>query len=187
MKWIMKLFSLVLNLYPRQFRARFGSEIEEIFQAGLLQSYEEGVLVGFILRELVDLPGSLVGVYMWSMRAGQDRRVAVSSVGSGGTAGLNSPGEGWGASLLAGLPHLLIGIIIMSSELIYGLKGIDYNLLNTLLVIAISLVFFGVLIFNISKGWKSWWASWLGYTVFLAIILLSWAGNAIPHIHYKKQ
>ena len=187
MKWIMKLFSLALNLYPHQFRARFGSEIEEIFQARLLQAHKEGVLVGFILRELVDLPGSLVGVYMWSMGAGQDRRVAVSSVGSGGTTGLNSPGEGWGASLLAGLPHLLIGIIILSSELIYGLKGINYNLLNTLLVIAISILFIGVLLFNISKGWKSWWASWLGYTVFLVIILLSLAGNAIPHFIIKNN
>ena len=180
MKWIMKLFSLALNLYPHQFRARFGTEIEELFQVGLLQARKERALVGFILRELFDLPGSLVGVYIWSMSAGQDRRVAVSSIGSGGTGGLNTPGEGWGASLLAGLPHLLIGIIIMSSELIYELKGIDYNLLNTLLALAILILFLGVLIFNISKGWKSWWGSWLSYSVFLAIILLSLAGNAIP-------
>jgi hypothetical protein len=187
MKWIMKLFTLVQNLYPHQFRARFGSEIEDIFQAGLLHACEERDAVGFILRELIDLPGSLFGVYLWTMSSGQDRRVAVSSLNSGGTGGMNTPGEGWGASLLAGLPHLLIGIIILSSDLIYGLKWIDYNLLNTFLVIAISSLFFGVLIFNLAKGWKSWWGSWLGYSVFLAIILLSWAGNAIPTTLIKNN
>ena len=131
MMWIMKLYSLALKLYPRQFRFRFTSEMEEIFHAGLLQACEEGMLAGFILRELLQLPGSLVGVYMWSMSAGQGRQVAVSSVGGGGTSGVNTPGEGWGASFMAGLPHLLMGIIIVSSEIIYELKGINQNVFIT--------------------------------------------------------
>ncbi len=124
MMWIMKLYSLALKLYPQQFRFRFTSEMEEIFHAGLLQACEEGMLAGFILRELLQLPGSLVGVYMWSMSAGQGRQVAVSSMGGGGTSGVNPPGEGWGASFMAGLPHLLMGILIVSSEIIYGIQEI---------------------------------------------------------------
>jgi hypothetical protein len=132
MMWIMKLFSLALKFFPRQFRFRFTSEMEEIFRAGLLEACEEGMLAGFILRELLQLPGSLVGVYMWSMSAGQGRQVAVPSMGGGGTGGVNPPGEGWGSSFMAGLPHLLMGIIIVGVNVIYGIKGINQNVFNTL-------------------------------------------------------
>lgn len=180
MKWIMKLFSFALILYPRQFRFRFSSEMEEIFHAGLLQAFEDGVLAGYILRELLQLPGSLAGVYMWSMSAGQGRQVAVSSVGGGGTSGVNTPGEGWGASFMAGLPHLLMGIIIVSSEIIFDPKVINQNVLY-LLIICFSLSLIGVLIFSISRGWKSWSASWIVYMFIVTILLLSMAANALPH------
>jgi hypothetical protein len=180
MMWIMKLFSLALKLYPRQFRFRFSSEMEEIFHTGLLQACEEGVLAGFILREILQLPGSLFGVYMWSMSAGQGRQVAVSSVGGGGTSGVNTPSEGWGASFMAGLPHLLMGIIIVSSEIIFDPKVINQNVLY-LLMICFSLSLIGVLIYSISRGWKSWSASWIVYMFVVTILLLSMAANAIPH------
>jgi len=181
MMWVMKLFSLALLLYPRQFRTRFAMEMEEIFHDGLLEACKEGVLVDFILRELLHLPGSLVGVYMWSMNAGQGRQVAVSSVGGGGTSGVNPPGEGWGASFMAGLPHLLMGIIIVGEGIIYELKVIDQNVFNYLVIISFSLSLLGVLIFNISKGWKSWSASWIVYMFVVAISLLSLVANALPH------
>jgi hypothetical protein len=155
--------------------------MEEIFHAGLLQACEEGVLAGFILREILQLPGSLAGVYMWSMSAGQDRQVAVSSIGGGGTSGVNSPGEGWGASFMAGLPHLLMGIFIVSSETIYMIKGMNQNVFMNLLGICFSLSILGVLIFNISKGWKSWSATWIVYMFVLAVALLSQVANALPH------
>jgi len=180
MMWIMKLYSLALKLYPQQFRFRFTSEMEEIFQAGLLQACEEGILAGFILRELLQLPGSLVSVYMWSMSAGQGRQVAVSSMGGGGTSGVNPPGEGWGASFMAGLPHLLMGILILSFEIIYGIQVINQNVLY-LLLICFSLSLIGVLIYSISRGWKSWSASWIIYMFIMAMLLLSQVANAIPH------
>jgi len=180
MMWIMKLFSLALKLYPRQFRFQFTSEMEEIFHAGLLQACEEGTLAGFILRELFQLPGSLAGVYMWSMSAGQGRQVTVSSVGGGGTSGVNPPGEGWGASFMAGLPHLFMGILILSFEIIFGIQVINQNVLY-LLLICFSLSLIGVLIYSISRGWKSWSASWIIYMFIMAILLLSQVANAIPH------
>ena len=178
MMWIMKLFSLVLKLYPRQFRFRFTSEMEEIFNAGLLQACKDRVSTGFILRELLQLPGSLAGVYMWSMRAGQGRQVAVSGVGGGGTSGVNPPGEGWGASFMAGLPHLLMGIIIV---VIDGIQGINQNVFSYLLIICFSLSLLGVLIFSISRGWKSWSASWIIYMFVVTITLLSVVANDLPH------
>jgi hypothetical protein len=187
MKWIMKLFLLAIKLYPRQFRFRFESEMEEIFHAGLLQACEEGMLAGFILRELLQLPGSLAGVYMWSMSTGQGRQVAVSSMGGGGTSGVNTPGEGWGASFMAGLPHLLMGIIIIGTEIIYGIKGVNQNIFNYLLIIVFSLLFVGVLIFNISKGWKNWAASWIVYMFGVTIALLGVVASDLPHTIIKNN
>jgi hypothetical protein len=181
MMWIMKLYSLALKFYPRQFRFQFTSEMEEIFQAGLLQACEEGVLAGFILRELFQLPGSLAGVYMWSMSSGQGRQVAVSSLGGGDTGGVNPPGEGWGSSFMAGLPHLLMGIIIVGVEIIYGIKGINQNVFRYLLMICFSLSLLGVLIFSIFRGWKSWSASWIVYMFVVTIALLGMAASALPH------
>ena len=181
MMGIVKLFSLVLKLYPQQFRFRFASEMEEIFHAGLLQACKERVLAGFILRELFQLPGSLAGVYMWSMSAGQGRQVAVSRVGGGGTSGVNPPGEGWGASFMAGLPHLLIGIIIVGENIIYGIKGINQNAFNYLVITCLSISLLGVLIYSISRGWKSWSASWIVYMFVVTIILLSRVASALPH------
>ncbi len=180
MMWIMNLYSLTLKFYPQQFRIRFAVEMEEIFHTELLKAAEKGELAGFILRELLQLPGSLAGVYMWSMSAGQGRQVAVSSVGGGGTSGVNPPGEGWGAAFMGGLPHLLMGIIIVSSEIIFETKVLNQNVFY-LLIICISLLLIGVLIFSISKGWKSWSASWIVYMFVVTILVLSMVANALPH------
>jgi hypothetical protein len=187
MTWLLKLFSLSLKLYPGQFRVRFGPEIEEIFHVGLLDARKEGGMVGYILHELVYLPASLVGVYMWSMSAGQNRQVAVSSLGGGGTSGINPQGEGWGASFMAGLPHLFIGIIIISTEIVYGIKWINQNVLSSLLLAIFFLMLLGVLIFNISKGWKSWATSWIVYMFVTVTTLLSVIANALPHSILKND
>ena len=181
MRWLLKLFSWSLMLYPRQFCVRFGPEIEEIFQVGLFDAHKEGEMVGYILHELFHLPGSLVDVYMWSLSSEQDRQVAVSGVGEGGTILMKTRGEGWGASLMAGLPHLLIGIIIIGTEIAYEIKEMNQNVFSLILVTVFSLLLIGVLIYNMSKGWKSWAASWIVYMFVIAISLLSVMANALPH------
>ena len=48
-------------------------------------------------------------------------------------------------------------------------------------MICFSLSLLGVLIFSISRGWKSWSASWIIYMFVVTIVLLSMVANAIPH------
>jgi hypothetical protein len=187
MRWMMKLYSLALLLYPRQFRTRFMLEMEEIFHDGLLEASKQGQLAGFILRELLHLPGSLFGVYVWSMRSGEANQVTVSSMVNGDTLGGNTTSEGWGASFMAGLPHLLMGIIVVSSEIIYWIKAINQNVFSYILLVCFSLLLLGVLIFNIAKGWKSWSASWIVYMYVLAILLLSLAVNTLLHSILKNN
>ena len=153
--------------------------MEQVFRAGLVDANEQGVVLSFTTRELLRLPTSLVGVYVWSMRSGEVRPVAVSSVSGGGTVGMIMPGEGWGASFMAGLPHLLIGIIIVISEVINGVIGVNMNMSGYIFGISITLLLLGVLIFSIYKGWKRWIATWIIYMFIFTIMLLSVAANAL--------
>jgi hypothetical protein len=173
------MYLLALKLYPRPFRVRFAAEMEEVFNAGLEEAYEQGVLMGFVLREIFRLPGSLVGVYIWSLRAEHGMQMATSSTGGGGTTGVPMPGEGWGTPLMAGLPHLLMGIIIVSFTIIGAMEGINQEVFGDLLVILVSLLLLGVLIYSIYRGWKRWSASWITYMFIFAVSLLSLAVNAL--------
>ncbi len=176
---IMKIFSLVLWLYPGLFRARFAAEMEQVFHVGLVEAHEQGVVVGFILRELLRLPASLIGVYLWSMREGEGRPVAVSSMAGGGTVGVNMPGEGLGISLMAGLPHLLIGIFIVGSGLISAVIGNSQYALGYLPLIFFLLLLLGVVLYNVLKGWKRWSTSWMVYFFFFALSMLSIGLNTL--------
>jgi hypothetical protein len=152
--------------------------MQEVFQAGLGEVNEKGVVVDFIMRELLRLPANLIGVYMWSMRSGVGKQVAVSSMEGGGTAGVSLQCEGWGSSIMAGLPHLLFGIIIVSSEIITGVLGNNQNAFEYL-GIGFVLQLLGLLIFSIYKSWRSWTASWIVYIFVIAVSLLSVAWNEL--------
>ena len=177
MTWVMKLYLLALRLYPRPFRARFAREMEEVFRAGLEEAHERDRMVGYVLREALRLPGSLVDVYVWFLRAGEGSQIAVSSAGGGETIGAPLAREGWGASLLAGLPNLLMGMLLVSSTLIGEVKGINQNAFGQLQIGVMSLLLLGVLLFSIYKGWRRWSASWLVYMFMFAVILLGLAAN----------
>ncbi len=175
MDWLQTVYSLTLKLYPLPFQERFCGEMEEVFRAGLAAAQKQGRSFTFILRELFHLPANLVNVYMWSMREGKGRPVAISNVGGGSTSGVSLPGEGWGSSVLSGLPHILMGIVIISSAIAESgaLTSLD---LQAAIFAAILL---GVVIYNIAKGWKRWSASWLFYLFFIGLIGLSRVMNLL--------
>jgi hypothetical protein len=179
MRWLMKLYLLASRLYPRTFRDRFADEMEEVFRAGLEEAHARGAVVTYVLREALRLPGSLVDVYVWSMRLGEGRQMALSSTGGGGAIGAGPTSEGWGAALLAGLPNLLMGILIVSTTLIGAATGIDQQLWGYLQVGVMSVLLLAVLLFSVYKGWRVWSASWLVYMFMFAVVLLSLAANSL--------
>ena len=177
MRSLIRLYGLALKLYPRTFRARFGHEMEEVFRAGLEEAREQRTLAVYVLHEALGLPGSLLDVYVWSIRTGTAAQMAVSSAGGGGTIGASLPGEGWGAALLAGLPNLVAGIFIVGSTLLGEIKGFDPNVFGLLLIAVMSILLLGASLFSLHKGWRRWSASWLVYMFMFAVILLSLAAN----------
>ena len=123
MNLVRKLFRLALMLYPGPFRARFAEEMEGVFAAGLEEAQQRDRVAGFVLGEALRLPGSLADVYTWSLRTGESRQVALTTAGGGLTSGAVAPDEGWGASILAGLPHLLLAVVAVSPALLAGVMG----------------------------------------------------------------
>ncbi len=169
MKWMLAVYGLMLALYPPPFRARFGEEMEEVFLAGLEEARQRGRLAEFLLGEALRLPGSLADVYLWAMRSPGVQQMALP--GGGGVAG--GAGDGWGPSLMGGLPHLIIGLLIVASSLLNEWLALDANLLSLLMFGAFFLLGLGVLVYNILRGWKRWSASWLIYLLMVTLILMS--------------
>jgi hypothetical protein len=89
------------------------------------------------------------------------------------------PGEGFGPSLIAGLPHLLIGISIVGSAIIGATAGIYQNVFSYLSLIFFLILLFGVVIYGFSKGWNRWSTSWMIYLFIFAISALSVGLNAL--------
>ena len=181
MKWVLKVYRLMLALYPPPFRARFGEEMEEVFRSGLKDARRQGNLGGFLLAEVFRLPGSLADVYLWAMRSPGVQQMALP--GGGGAVG-SGPGDGWGASLMGGLPHLVVGVIIVVSSLLVQRLAVDANLLSLLLFGAFFLLGLGVLVYNILRGWKRWSASWLIYLLMVTLILIGYGLSVLDKGHY---
>lgn len=180
MTWMLKLYALALKLYPRPFRERFAPEMEDVFRSGLEDAEAQRTVLTFGLREALRLPGSLFDVYAWSMQAGGGRKMAISSTGGGGTFGDSLPGEGWGAAFLAGLPNLLVGMLMVSSTLMGLIQGIDQVLFGYLLLVVVAVLLLGGLWYGFTRGWRRWSASWLVYLYIFGMALLSMAVNALP-------
>jgi hypothetical protein len=159
-----------LRLYPSSFKQRFSHEMEEVF----CQAASAGQL-RFILREIVFLPASLAGAYLWAIRGSRERRMVLSSA-SGGSLGNDEPQPGWGDSLLAGLPHLIIGLLAglpyLASALFRNLSlagPLAYIWPFFILIPAILLV----VAYGTIKGWGLWFASWKIYFLSAPVILIS--------------
>jgi hypothetical protein len=177
MNWINRMYMLVLRLYPRPFRERFGEEMAGVFGMAVEEARARGGLGSFLLRELARLPASLIGEYVYAFRTQGAGGLAFSGAGGGdGSFNANSAGgasPGWGAALLAGLPHLLLGLLASGGGLLNALApevGKAFTRLLWLPLLALGLACAVVLVYNLRAGWKNWSASWLLYIIFIPLL-----------------
>lgn len=161
-----------LKLYPAVFRTTFGEEMRAV----LLQAVEEragiGGILAIFLRELRDLPGNVLRLYGSSVKR---RQIAVLDSEhvqpSASSAAERQPGS-WGAAILAGLPHLLIGLLFAAGR--FGTLDI-YEVSQTgnlILGIGLALLVIGVLIVAWRCGWPLWSASWYLYGTWLTLAVV---------------
>ena len=163
---LVQIYHYLLRLYPAEFLAEFGQEMEAVFSEAITEAHEKGfgsVLILF-LRELRDLPSSL---WRELRRRRQDHKQTFALAN-----GIDGPGQWQPATVLETvvtiLPFVLSGLLFFYEALVYA--GITSGIMSYwgLRLYLVALAGFGV-------GWVKGFPRWsLGY-VGLALVL-SWGG-----------
>lgn len=116
MTWVLACYGFILHLYPQPFQARFAEEMQLVFVQLLEDAAVRGrhALVKLLVNEIPDQLFSLARQH-WLVLSGREVKmsgVAGMNVSEGGTVALgNGPAPSWRHALLAGLPHLLVGLV----------------------------------------------------------------------------
>lgn len=156
-------FAVLLRLYPPRFRAAFGVEMQAVFGYGLQSAASQGnsALLALVFREAISFPGCLLRQH-WEELFGQEEPMKTSLSHA-------EPGS-WGAALLAGLPHLLMGLLVGLGNLTH-LTGSSPSVSIILGILLVALVV-GLLIYAWQRGWPLWSASWYIYGAWVALAIL---------------
>ena len=106
-QWI---YAQVLRLYPKEFRVDFGDEMTAVFMQAIEDRNGTCKALRSFLRELKDLPGSLLRQHWLAIRK-EKVPMATLTESNGIQIEEHQPGT-WRTVFLAGLPHLLMGLLI---------------------------------------------------------------------------
>lgn len=178
MNIIVRIYALLLSLYPQSFRSRFGMEMVEVFGEGVSEAHARGNLAGFLWNEAARLPQSLVSAYLWAVTSGDQTQMALSGAG-GGEVRAPVQRESWRDTFLAALPHLLTALIIAVPALLEGFKVQAPVFIRNGSIIFLLLLFAGALGYGLWKGWRRWSATWLTYLIYLPVVLLGLLINTL--------
>jgi hypothetical protein len=171
-----KIYRLLLSLYPAAFRNEFGGEMQTVFAQVIEDRSREGVTktLVFCLGEIKDLPRNLYSQHWVETRKEGSPMTVLSETNriDQQTAPTidHNPGS-WGAAILAGLPHLLIVLIGVASFLHNG--GFYQFSQNALAALGISLGLLVaiILLYAWRQKWPLWSASWYGYSQFILLAI----------------
>jgi hypothetical protein len=185
---IQRLYTLLLHLYPANFRHEFSGEMAQVFQDASRQAQRIGLrcLLTFLLKELFDLPGSLLSEHAWVLfrkEAHMSDIVNLDSNAGGLSAslGFTSPPVSWKESLLAALPFLVVaftGLTTLLSGL--GISNSESPLFKVLMpvfTVSFFLLAVGIFIFAWRKHWPRWSASWFILWLIAALAPLTLISN----------
>jgi len=155
-----------LKLYPKGFRTDFDDEMEDVFT----QAARENNAILIFLRELKDLPGSLIHQYWLAIRK---EKVAMTTLRESSDIQSEDyqPGT-WGLAFLAGLPHLLMGLLIGIGKLFDQNAPVN-QYVSIALAILFGLVVIAILVFAWRRGWPLWSVSWYLYGSWVTLAIIS--------------
>jgi len=178
---ITRTYSLLVRCYPPRFRAEFEEEMRQVFAdavADVETSHARYLRRALSLGALCwrELRGALVSLLHehWHEVTRKEIRMRESAAinrAAGGTQAIleegHEPGS-WRDAALAGLPHLLMALIIGLPGLLraYGVlapytQGMPIS--ETLLGLGLVGAIIAVLITAWRRGWPRWSASWYAY------------------------
>jgi hypothetical protein len=89
----------------------------------------------------------------------------------------------WGAALLAGLPHLLVGLLLGWSGLLTSSIDPDQRL-GTVFGIGLAILVVTLLIAAWLRGWPLWSASWYLYGTWIVLVIL---GQVIEKLNLEES
>jgi hypothetical protein len=172
---IYKFYAALMRLYPRQFHADFGVEMEEVFKQATCESKTQALKL--FIRELRDFPTNLVRQHWAAIRKEETPMTTISS-----TQDLHpqiterQPGS-WGAAILAGLPHLIMGLLTGLGKLLvfdaYDPSEISSQVISMVLGIGLGILVMALLLIAWRRGWPLWSASWYLHGTWVILATLS--------------
>jgi hypothetical protein len=148
--------------------------MEEVF----CQSVEAQICAGGLqvlrtfMRELVDLPGSLIQAHWRAHRMEREnmkKRPAEHPDRPG--AEHRQPGS-WEAAILAGLPHLLMGLLMGTGLLINPDHQESFQTVAAITGVILAFVVMGILAAAWRRSWPTWSASWYLYGTWVVLAAL---------------
>ena len=161
---VINMYSRTLNLYPRRFKDEFAKEMLVVFRDSATDAADDGPLP-FVLvcaREFMGMPINILKEF-WREIQGEDANLQDTPFAPW------EPGS-WGDSVWAGLPHLLIALLVAV------IGALANTRLATVFGIVLGLLslagFLATIYYTWRNHWPAWSASWYGY-VGLIVLLFS--------------
>jgi len=180
-RWLVRLYQLFLAAYPAGFRGEFKSEMQAAFddQITSIGDGQQGSLLGAILHELQELPLAIVREYWLLIRNWSEEAVMGDVIRSQWAPEDAKPSlengtqpDTWKDALLAGVPHLILTVLLIAVPLITRYQD-GSPLLRiieiTTLVFIWSLV--GVLVVGLFIAWRKGWPRWAASYYFYGFVL----------------
>lgn len=170
-RWVLRLFTWLLRLYPRPFRDEFGEEMTAVFTEGFIETQQRGWPTFLIWcgREFTGLFATLMREQRLSRRredAVMNQIIPVNPIHDADDAEPETP---W--AIIAGIfPFILFGLL-------FTLKGLDYHrplfwmghsMYGYLIVHALLLIGLGI---GWVKNFPRWSYAYLGVSVMTSIWL----------------
>ena len=163
-------YSQILRLYPKEFRVNFGGEMTAVFMQAVESSAGTSKALRFFLRELKDLPSSLIRQHWLAIRKEKVPMTTLTE-SNGIQIEERQPGA-WGVAFLAGLPHLLMGLLIGLGKLSVFDVYQTSQTISVIIGLALALLVVAMLMLAWRRGWPLWSASWYLYGVWVTIAIL---------------
>jgi len=171
-------YSQSLKLYPVDFRAEFESEMQRVFTQIIKERVRESITQGLVLclREIKDLPDSLYRQHQSITNKEGSQMNESSEINQIPQHALSNterqPGN-WGEAFLAGLPHLLMGLLIGVGKITTTPTLSSQT--NNIIAFAMLLLVVTILIVAWRRAWPLWSASWYLYGMWVSMALITLA------------
>lgn len=155
--------------YPAGFQAEFRDEMEAVFARAMEEAGKLGKrkLWNVVCRELREWPRAILVAHLQTRRYEMERQSGVIQ----SPAMEAQPGT-WGAAILAGLPHFLIGLLMGLGKIVSVEVGAASLFPAVAAASLLAVLIIGLMTYAWRRGWPVWSASWYLYSAWLVLVVL---------------